>query len=111
MAVDWFELVGRQAGGAQLLSFTAVPEDGQSLLGPTSHLTYCPLPSEGQWDRSEAGSATELAIPVQNENVGPCSKGPENLKPGPSEHRQEGSPWFTARVKQREDSATTQVTW
>ena len=44
-------------------------------------------PWQGQQDRSEAWSAMELATQAKNENVGPCSKGPECLKSGPSEHK------------------------
>ena len=41
----------------------------------------------GQQDSSDVRSAMELARQAENENMGPCAKGPESLKSGPSEHK------------------------
>lgn len=48
-----------------------------------------PPSSKGQQDRSEAVS--DLAMLAQGENVGPCPKGSDSLKPGPSEHTHRGA--------------------
>lgn len=50
-----------------------------------------PASSRGQRDRSEAGSVQTLAVLAQSENVGPCPKGSDSLKPGPSEHTHRGA--------------------
>lgn len=81
---DWFGLMGTWAGGAHspllLLSWR------RTVFVRPRFLLYV-LSAPWQQDRSEAWSAMELAMQAENENMGPCSKGPESLKSGPSEHK------------------------
>lgn len=67
-----------------LPSFAAVLKEDSLCEAPL--LTVCTV-SPLATRQSEAWSAMELAMQAENENMGPCSKGPESLKSGPSEHK------------------------